>query len=400
MLKNRKPGFISLIVLAAIIFFMSGCKPRNTAPTDNEITAAYTYLLGRYLVIRQENDDINVEKEGYNIIKYDSLGSAAFVNPNMDVAYLEAWIAVDSSHAVILNVPEITGRYYTAQLLDGWGEVITNINERTFPDHPYGKFALVIKGTNPPNAAGAVKIELPSAKTKLLARVELQTTPDTALQLQKAFTLDVPEGIRISPPISIPSFTNDSLIGIEIFNNLDTVLASYPDPMLIAPQYQALSKKVAAYIQTGDAAKIHTDSVVNNQAIPGFLKKAGGFGVQKGGWSVSYVAGNFGNDMMARGIINYGGIWANVITEAIYFVGLTDSDANTLKGSNTYEIRFPKDSLPGAFVNAFWSVTLYSVPDYHVVPNPLNRYSINNVSGVKLNADSSLSIWVAPVQPA
>ncbi|MBP0587731.1 DUF1254 domain-containing protein, partial [Mycobacterium tuberculosis] len=86
--------------------------------------------------------------------------------------------------------------YYTAQLLDGWGEGITNINERTFPNHPSGKFALVIKGTNPPIPAGAQKIELPSAKTKMLARVELQRSPAVAQKLQREFTLDVPAGIQ------------------------------------------------------------------------------------------------------------------------------------------------------------------------------------------------------------
>ena len=113
-------------------------------PSNDNIVAAWTYLYGRYLVLQQENYDINVEKVGYNRIKYNPLGSAQFVNPNLDVAYLEAWLAADKDHAVILNVPKIKGRYYTVELLDGWGEVITNINERTYPDHPYGKFALVI----------------------------------------------------------------------------------------------------------------------------------------------------------------------------------------------------------------------------------------------------------------
>jgi hypothetical protein len=40
-------------------------------------------------------------------------------------------------------VPPITGRYYTAQLLDEWGEVIVDINDRTFPSKPCGSFALV-----------------------------------------------------------------------------------------------------------------------------------------------------------------------------------------------------------------------------------------------------------------
>jgi hypothetical protein len=79
----------------------------------------------------------------YNEIKYNPLGSADFVNPNFDVAYFEAWLAVDDRSPVLLEIPEIKDRYYTAQILDEWGEVIVNINERTFPSKPYGKFALV-----------------------------------------------------------------------------------------------------------------------------------------------------------------------------------------------------------------------------------------------------------------
>ncbi len=50
-------------------------------------------------------------------------------------------------------------------------------------------------------------------------------------------------------------------------------------------------------------------------------------------------------------------------------------------------------------VNAFWSVSLYSVPDYRVVSNPLKRYNVNNVGGLKKNDDGSMSIWLSPTQP-
>jgi hypothetical protein len=79
----------------------------------------------------------------YNAITYNPLGSADFVNPNFDVAYLESWVAVDENTPALLEVPEVKGRYYTAQILDEWGEVIVNINERTFPSKPFGKFALL-----------------------------------------------------------------------------------------------------------------------------------------------------------------------------------------------------------------------------------------------------------------
>ncbi|CAE6882833.1 hypothetical protein R69608_01870 [Paraburkholderia nemoris] len=377
----------------------NGAAASDAVPSDDQIVSAWDYLYGRYLVLQQENYDINVGKVGYNKIKYNPLGSAQFVNPNLDVAYLEAWLAADNDHAVILNVPRIKGRYYTAELLDGWGQVITNINERTYPDHPYGKFALVIKGTNPPVPSDALKIEIPSARAKLLARVELKGSPKTAVRLQHQFTVQASPDITIDPPFAVPAFTPAAPIRVEIFDHVTEVLATYPDAMPKAPEYQATAIAVAKYVKSNDAARKRVDDVIRTKAIPGFLAGAKGFGTQKGGWSVTYAAGNFGNDVMARNMINYGGLWANAISEAIYFIGQTDSDKQPLDGSKTYEIRFAKGEKPDTHVNGFWSVSLYSVPDYRVVPNALHRYNLNNVSHLKSNADGSTSIWLAPVRP-
>lgn len=403
-----KKGFIILSVL----FLFVSCKKEvstsatsttasenKTEPSDQDIIDAYTYLYGRYLVIQQENHDINVEKVGYNKIKYNPLGTAQFVNPNLDVAYLEAWIAVDKEHAVILNVPKIENRYYTAELLDGWGEVIVNINNRNFPKTPYGKFALVLKGTNPTIPADAVKIELPSEKAKMLARVELKGTPDIAQKLQRQFTFTVPDGIKIATPVTIPDFTPQKPIGGEIFDKVEEVIASYPDVMPKAKEYQDKAIAIEQYRKTNDKAKTHVDEVIKTKAIPAFLAGAKGFGTQKGGWSVSYAAGNFGDDILARDIINYGGLWANRKEEAVYFIGLIDSKNQPLSGDKVYEIKFPKEALPETAVDAFWSTTVYSVPDYRVVDNKLKRYNLNNVSGLKKNPDGSLSIWLASSLP-
>ena len=121
---------------------------------------AYVYLLGRALVIRQEQTDMREEGVDYNVIKYNPLGSADLVNPNLDVAYLEAWIAVDDTTAVVLEVPKIEGRYYTAQVCNEWGEVITNINERNYFLRPHGKFAFVSPRSQAKIPPDAVRIEL------------------------------------------------------------------------------------------------------------------------------------------------------------------------------------------------------------------------------------------------
>jgi len=372
---------------------------RTTRPTDEEIVDAYLYLFGRMLVARQEHQDIEVERVGWNRIKYNPLGSAAFVNPNLDVAYLEAWIAVDASHAVVLEIPEITGRHYTAQVMDVWGEVIVNINERNFPDHPFGAVAFRLAGSNPPIADGALVIDLPGPKAKLLARVELQDTPNEAVALQRRFTIDAPDGIDIAPPPTVPAFTNAELPGVEAFHVGPALLQTAPDAMPEAPRYVALVSAVADYAASGPEAAAHVDGVIRTKAWPAFLAGTKGFGTQRNGWSVAFAAGRFGNDVLARDIVDYGGLWANVVDEAIYYVGQLGDDGALLDGSTTYEIRFAPGE-PDALVDAFWSLTLYSVPDYRVVPKPLGRYDVNSEASFVRNDDGSTSIWLAPELPA
>ena len=181
---------------------MSSQKPeqqRETIPVPDEktIAEAYTYLLSRMLVIRQELTDLKEPGVDYNVIKYNPLGSSDFVNPNLDVAYLEAWIAVDENTPALLEVPQITGCYYTAQLLDEWGEVIVNINDRTLLTKPYGKFLLVAPGSTVKTPDDAGRILLHSNKAKMLSRVELKDDPDGALKLQKAFKLSSPGNLKL-----------------------------------------------------------------------------------------------------------------------------------------------------------------------------------------------------------
>lgn len=76
----------SVLILAVLFLFISCKKETSTSttpssttessaaiPSDQDIVDAYTYLYGRYLVIQQENHDINVEKVGYNKIKYNTI---------------------------------------------------------------------------------------------------------------------------------------------------------------------------------------------------------------------------------------------------------------------------------------------------------------------------------------
>jgi hypothetical protein len=370
-----------------------------SAPDDKTLADAYVYLLGRALVIRQEHIDRGGSGFAYNAIKYNPLGSADFVNPNFDVAYLEAWFAVDDNTPVILEVPEVKGRYYTAQILDEWGEVIVNINERTFPSKPFGKFALVKPGSLAKIPDDASRITLHSSKAKMLARVELKDDPEGAVKLQHAFKATAQGTPQIAAPPPIPLFTNKELIGVEIFDDIDAKLASAMDVAPNAAEMQQKVRAVAAYAASGADARAAIDAKLR-KIVPEFQEYAFTKSAPyRNHWVGAGRTGNYGTDFWLRTTVNFAGIWANTTDEVIYLVATRDADEQPLNGSNNYVMHFPANKLPDSVVNAYWSVILVGVPDYRVAPNPLNRFNFNNYSALKKQPDGSLVIAIGPKPP-
>jgi hypothetical protein len=366
-------------------------------PDEQTVADAYIYLLGRALVIRQEHMDRKAPDFAYNAIRYNPLGSADFVNPNFDVAYLEAWFAVDDRTPVILEVPEVKGRYYTAQILDEWGEVIVNINERTFPSKPYGRFGLVKPGWNGVLPSDVSRIELHSSKAKMLARVELKGDPEGAVKLQHAFeatSLGIPV---VAPPPAMPMFGNNDLIGVEIFDDAEQTLASALDVSPIAAEMQQKVRFVAAYVASSPGPRAEVDNFLRETVVPEFVQH----GLAKtltirNGWGFGGTSGNYGSDYVKRTLANYAGIWANTPSEVIYFTLVSDAAGQPVNGSNSYVLHFPANDLPEKIVDAYWSVILVSLPDFRVVPNPQTRFNFNSSSNLTKEADGSLKIAIAP----
>jgi len=370
----------------------------GTAALDEAtISDAYVYLLGRAVVIRQEQTDLKETGIGYNVIKYNPIGKPLeWVNPNLDVTNHEAWILVDDNTPALLEIPRIEGRYYTAQILDEWGEVITNINERNYPQHPSGKYALVAPGSKAEIPADAVRIELRSPKAKMLARVELKRDPDVAVALQKQFKLRSLGNPKITPALPMAAFDNAKLIGVEIFDDVDNVLASAPDVSPVAAQLQAKVRDIAR-LAADPTHRATIDSLLRTKIIPAFQKySVAEAGAMKNNWIGTTVIGNYGDDFAIRTAANYVGLWANARHEVIYFVTTRDADGKPLDGAHNYVIHFPKAELPDGVVNAYWSLSLVDVPGFVAVDNRLNRYTFNSVAPPPLEADGSLKIFLAP----
>lgn len=365
--------------------------------TDNEIVESYVYLLGRALVVRQEQMDFNNTGLEYNTIKYNEAGKADFVNPNLDVAYMESWIAIDENSAVILEIPEVNKRYYGAQLMDGWGEVLTNINERNYPKHPNGKFAIYLKGSKVKIPEDALKIELENKKIKMLARVELQDDLKEAVRLQKQFKMHVIGTPKIEKNVDFPMFTNKDLPLSEIFKYSDKFLETPDTKMPDSESLKNTSNKINLYLKAQESNANKVDSLIKSRAIPEFVNYAiSKAGTYINGWLAPLEAGNYNGNYWTRSSANYVGLWANTAEEVVYYMGTKDSKMEPLKGEKTYTLKFTKENLPVNHANSFWSVIMVDFPNYRVVENELNRYNFNNFSELSYEKDGSLTLYISP----
>ena len=85
------------------------------------------------------------------------------------------------------------------------------------------------------------------------------------------------------------------------------------------------------------------------------------------------------------------GIYGNSKQEAMYPTYAVDSDGQALDGSKRYTVHFASGQLPPA--NAFWSLTMYELPESLLVANPINRYLLNSpmLPQFKRDADGGLT---------
>ncbi|MNZ31832.1 hypothetical protein D3C78_491440 [compost metagenome] len=365
---------------------------------DKDISDAYIYLLGRLLVLRQQQLDFQ-EGMQWNTLVHRKPGAVEWPNPNLDVAYSEAWVAVDEKSCTMVSVPQISGRYYTVQFLNGWGETLANINERAYPQHPSGDFAVCLKGASVTLPANAQRIDLPVRSARVLSRVELGADWNEAERLQQQFTMR-PTGSPQPPEIPrTPAFTLQKLPGVEVFDAAEAAMRE-PD---LNPGMDALQSRVRAIVavigEPKERARI--DQVIRTRAFADFARSAKtlGPGKLRNGWLRPAVSGAYGSDYLTRTLVDYGGIWANTQQEVNYYRGGMDSKGELLDSGQTYSLTFTRDELPASQAHYFWSITATDARTFLALPNPLNRFTINNQSQLQYGKDGSLTLYFGPNKP-
>lgn len=366
---------------------------------EKEISDSYIYLLGRLLVTRQQQLDFE-EGLKWNELLHRKPGAVDWPSPNLDVAYSEAWVAVDENSCTLVSVPKVERRYYTVQFLNGWGETLANINERVFPDKPYGEFAVCLKGSNVETPEGATRIDLPVKYSRVLSRVELGADWDGATELQHKFKFKATGEPKLPEIPKTPIFDLGKLPGVEAFEVADLALDSEADINPGMERLQANTRAIAEAVKE-PAERARIDKIIHERAFTDFAKAVPvlGHGTVRNGWARPKVSGLYGDDYLARTVINFGGIWANAQEEVLYYSTGIDSTGALFDTNNIYTLTFPKDDLPAKYAKYFWSVIDVDSVYRRVLPNPLNRFLLNNQSKLEYDQDGSLTLYLAAEKP-
>lgn len=397
-----------LLGLCAAAMVIAGCGGNSTggrgakassAVTDQQVSDSYIYLLSRLLVLRQQQLDF---QEGFqwNTLVHRKPGEVQWPNPNLDVAYSEAWVAIDEHSALIVTVPRITGRYYTVQFLNGWGETVANINERVFPQHPNGEFAVCVNGSQVEIPAGAQRVDVPVKYMRVLSRVELGSNWDEAVALQHKVEFRATGQPTLPTVPKTVMFDIEALPGVEAFESAGLALDSEADINPGMDQLQATTRAIAKAIQD-PAERQRVDQLIQTKAFAD-IRTASltlGDGRVSNGWVVPSTIGVYGSNWLLRTLVNDGGIWANTYEEVIYYKQFVGPDGAPLSGDHAYTLHFTKDQLPAQFATHFWSVIAVDAVHRRVLPNPKKRYLINKESKLQYGKDGSLTLYLADAKP-
>jgi hypothetical protein len=338
----------------------------------------------------------------------------AFVTPNADTPYTFAGLDL-RAEPIVITIPKIEkNRYFVFQLMDLYTFNFAYIGSRTTGNdggnymtagpqwkgatpkgiskvfHAETQFVSVVGRTQLFNAADLDNVKKIQSEYKIqpLSAFEGTTAPPPAPEItwlkpvpedQERTSLDVFNELAFLLQFAEPPYPNEAALR-KRFEKIGIVPGKPFDAASLSPQLQAALKEGMAEGQKEiDTRRASlggkTDLLFGSRE---FLK----------------------NDYLARATGTQVGIGANSRDEALYPILDKDSNGQPLDGStHTYTLHFAKGQLPP--VNAFWSVTMYNLPQQLLVKNPINRYLINSpmLPDLKTDPDGGLTIYIQADSP-
>ena len=342
-----------------------------------------------------------------------------FVSINNDTIYSIAQVDV-SSGPVLLRVPDAAGRYYVLQFVDAWTNNFAYAGRRT-TGTAAGSFLLTPPGWQGVAPDGTAVIEFPTNLATIVGRWACDGPADleAVRALQRGLTLE-PFGAAARPWASRPRplflmswpFSSGCGPGCEPSPRLPrTRTISGGSPPLACstrPRRLPCPAELAQALTAGqEAAKQGMETALKTADLAPVVN----------GWRLTFHMFDYNVDhlgpgtiddpawkmpdrhtsYLARALAARGGLWGNHGYEAAYPMTYTDADGDQLDGRNRYTLTFGQDPP----VDVFWSITMYDLPDFYLVANPIGRYSIGDrTPGLRRGADGSLTIAIQHEPPA
>ena len=342
-----------------------------------------------------------------------------FVSINNDTIYSIAQVDV-SGGPVLLRVPDAAGRYYVLQFVDAWTNNFAYVGRRT-TGTAAGSFPLTPPRWHGEAPDGAPVIEFPTNLATIVGRWACDGPADleAVRALQRGLALEPFGTPTPTAGLPVPAAVPDEL---AFFEQLRTWMQAFPPsaqdrdyqrrfaPLgLLDPSspYARCPAELAQALTAGqDVAQQTTETalytadlapVVIGWTLPFHmfdynLDHLGPGTIDDPAWKMPDRHASY----LARALAARGGLWGNHGYEAAYPMTYTDADGDQLDGRNRYTLTFDQDPP----VDAFWSITMYGLPDFYLVANPIDRYSIGDrTPGLRRGADGSLTIVIQHQPP-
>jgi hypothetical protein len=337
------------------------------------------------------------------------------VAPNLDTLYSIAWLDLKKQPQVI-HVPKVKNRYFVIPLMSPYTEDFKNLG--SVPKTKPGDYAVVgPKQAKKKLPKGVKRIKSQYNRVWIIERT--YADPDNSKDVKKVNQIQNEIKVRPLSAYGVkgwkrkkpkhPDTTVDNVslpTGLAYYDQLGQLLSKFPPP---AEDQAELDKLAAIGVGPGATpssnpnlsadtkAGMTAAAAAGVQSITSDALKAylAGFDTHNG--YLVMPTGNYGTDYIRRAIVTQVGLGALVPDQAIYPLAQVDHTKAPLTGAKKYTLHIPAGGLPP--VNAFWSMTMYDL-DGFLVPNPINRYVINNRTNLHYNSDGSLDLYVQNTQPS
>lgn len=347
-----------------------------------------------------------------NIARVFTPEDTAFVTPNSDTPYSFAVLDLRAEPVVISVPPMEKRRYFVLQLMDLYTYNFAYIGSRS-TGNGGGNFLIAGPRWNGKVPAGITKvIKSETELVNMVGRTQLFNAADleNVKRIQSRYKIQplsafakrpappAPAAVEWIPPVP-PGEMRTSL---EFYNQLAFLLQFAPTH----PTEKWLRERFASIgIRPGEPYKPESLDPRLRRALQEGMHTAQN-DIDKNrtalGGKTDTLFGDrstLKNDYLARATGTQVGIGANSREEALYPVLEKDSRGQELDGNYAYTLRFAPRSLPP--VNAFWSMTMYRLPEQLLAPNPINRYLINSpmLPSLKKDPDGGLTLYIQAQSP-